>query len=48
MDQISIEGPDVFLITSSGNAMNINVELQGYREALRKVVIQVWLFNKNY
>lgn len=45
-DQIGTDGPDVILIESnysSGNHNypNINVELQTYKDALRKVVIQV-------
>lgn len=41
MDQISIEAADLFLISSNGHSSNVNIELQGYRDALHKVVIQV-------
>ncbi|XP_065214140.1 DNA-directed RNA polymerase III subunit RPC1 [Planococcus citri] len=40
MDQISVESADLFLVNSSGNSANVNMELQGYRAALQKVVIQ--------
>ncbi|XKL62278.1 hypothetical protein PGB90_002111 [Kerria lacca] len=40
IDQISIENNDVLLITSNGHSVNIDVELQGYKDALHKLVIQ--------
>jgi len=41
MDQIAVEGPDSFSIAAYNSQMNINMELQSYRERLCKVVIQV-------
>lgn len=41
MDQISVEETDLFLISSNGRSANVNIELQTYRDALHKVVIQV-------
>ena len=41
MDQISVESSDLFLVSSNGHSANVNIELQGYRAALQKVVIQV-------
>lgn len=51
IDQIGTDGPDIILIessyayysdkNSSHSFPNINVELQTYRDALKKVVIQV-------